>query len=110
MLDQDVIDQLVRDVGDETAKELIALFIDEARQRVRRIGALTGTEDCEKLAREAHALKSTSMTYGAAELGRLAKDLEATSRAGTTDRSLIDKVARSAERDLAALEAFLAEF
>ncbi len=108
MLDEDVINQLLRDVGDETAKELIALFVDEARQRVRRIGALTGAGDCEELARQAHALKSTSMTYGAAELGRLAKDLEATSRAGTTDRSLIDRVVASAERDLAALEALAA--
>ncbi len=109
MLDQDVIDQLVRDVGDETAKELIALFIDEARQRVRCIGALTGAEDCEELARQAHALKSTSMTYGARELGQIAKDLEQTGRDGITDQSLIDKVARSAERGLAALEAFAAE-
>ena len=108
MLDEDVINQFVRDVGDQTAKQLIALFVDEARQRVRRIGTLTGAEDCKELAREAHALKSTSMTFGAAELGRLAKDLEQSSRAGTTDRSLIDQVVASAERDLAALEALVA--
>jgi len=109
LLDEDTLRQIIHDVGQETAIELIGMFIKEAKGRVKRIATLTGPDNIEEMAREAHSLKSTALTYGVVGLGEAAKKLELASKEGTVDPSLVDKVTNSAEKDLRALEAFIAE-
>ncbi len=108
LLDKDAIRQFIQDVGLETAKELIGMFIEEAEDRVRRIGGLTGPDSIDEMAREAHSLKSTALTYGVAGLGEDAKILELACKAGPVEPSLVDKVTKSAEEGLRELEAFVA--
>lgn len=109
MLDEDVIRQFFQDVGRETAKELIDLFIEEAEDRVRRIGSLTGPDSILEMAREAHSLKSTALTYGVSGLGEEAKILEMASKQGSVDPALVDNVTESAEKGLRALRAFVVD-
>ncbi|MDH5750769.1 MAG: Hpt domain-containing protein [Rhodospirillales bacterium] len=112
MLDRASIEQLFEAVGTETAKELLTFFIAEARERVGRIKDLTeqgnsGGSIAEDLAREAHSMKSTAMTYGLPELGERARELEMSCKAGKTDPGLAAQVCEVAESTLTELADFL---
>lgn len=79
--DQSVINQFLEDVG-EAARNLIPLFVNETRARVNRMEQLTNASDWRSLGDEAHALKSSSGTYGLTALALIAAELERACRDG----------------------------
>ena len=56
--------------------KLIDTFISSDGQQIENIVSAAASHDLEKVANEAHALKSSAATFGAQRLNRLAKTLE----------------------------------
>ena len=62
--------------------DLVALFFDEAPQRLSELVGAVDRADTDAVARMAHTLKGNSATLGAAHVARIASELETTAKAG----------------------------
>jgi CheY-like chemotaxis protein/HPt (histidine-containing phosphotransfer) domain-containing protein len=85
LLDQAIISDLREmppDNGVSMLRELIDLFLEGVPQRLMQIGQ--NLSNAEKLAFEAHALKSMSLNMGAKRIVEIAQKLEEQGRAGST--------------------------
>lgn len=89
-LDDQTIESLVSDLGKDTAKRLLNIFIQELADLSRRL------READDLVAEIHAvshmLKNSAMLYGATELAALARDLNESS--AVTDSNAPDEAAR----------------
>ena len=68
---------------DETARQLLLLYLDELPARVGAIHQAIRTGDEHALTLAAHTLRSTSALVGASDLATLCSELEAAVRKGT---------------------------
>lgn len=91
VLDRSVLADLRRMTDAGILADLIGDFVDEARARVSRLAAAAARGDGATVADEAHALKSSAGTYGAAQIARLAADIEAAqlAAAGSAVQALV---------------------
>jgi histidine phosphotransfer protein HptB len=71
--------------GEDFINELIDAFLEEAPDMIRQMQAALAARDVESFRRNAHSLKSNAHTFGATELGRLAKELEGMGRENNLD-------------------------
>ena len=78
VLDIAVLEQLRHDLDEIVLPDLIDAFLSEARQRSRRMAEAAATGDLSMIEREAHTLKSSASTFGAARLARRSRRLERT--------------------------------
>jgi HPt (histidine-containing phosphotransfer) domain-containing protein len=84
-------------MGGPFVAELIDTFGEDARELIATLRRALPASDLEAFRRAAHSLKSTSESLGAARLATLARDLEASARAGTMEgaedrvRQLVDQ-------------------
>ena len=62
--------------GADFINELIDAFVEDAPNMIQSMQAALDTRDTESFRRNAHSLKSNANTFGATELGVLAKELE----------------------------------
>ena len=62
--------------GADFVAELTRTFLEEAPRMIEQLIVAMATGDSDKFRRVAHSLKSNSLTFGAAHLGKLARDLE----------------------------------
>ncbi len=74
-LDENAIAELGSDLGVETVRGMVAIFVAEAQDRLERLA--TAQLDPSLLARELHTLTGAARTACAAELGRIAAAAEA---------------------------------
>jgi len=104
-LDGAVLDQLARDLPPDLLPVVLGEFVAETLARAGRIaaGADTGT-----LAREAHTLKSTAATFGAARLSAAALELERACRGGGPADAVAALTARIPQLARDAVEAYRA--
>ncbi|MGF7207560.1 PAS domain S-box-containing protein [Skermanella aerolata] len=79
-LDIGVLEQLRHDLDDIVLPDLIEAFLAEARLRSRRMADAAAVGDMTVIEREAHTLKSSASTFGAARLAEAVKTLERTCR------------------------------
>jgi len=95
----------LRDLGPDDLRELIRMFLDEAKGRVARLRVLRQQGDAPELAKVAHTLRGTSAAFGATRLTALCAEIEATRDTGEGVRlsTLIDAVAMEFERVQTAL-------
>jgi PAS domain S-box-containing protein len=96
-VDGSALERLSASMGSAFVVELIDTFRDDARELIAELRRAGAASDLDALRRAAHSLKSTSETLGAAGLGALARDLEATARAGRLDGTE-DRVRELAQR------------
>lgn len=110
-LNDDMIAGLIRSVGPDSARDLIAFFLEESRERLHRMADLVATGATDDLTREAHSLKSAAATYGADVLSVLARALEFACRDGDADAvvACFQALADAAGGHLDALEVRAAE-
>lgn len=80
------IERMGADLGRDRAIELLAAFERELGQRLQRIESETVLE---KIGREAHALKSAALAFGAEKLGQTARELERLARQGEVQEARI---------------------
>jgi HPt (histidine-containing phosphotransfer) domain-containing protein len=76
IIDQVMFNELKQMSGADFINELIDAFLDDAPNMIQAMHTALATKDVETFRRNAHSLKSNANTFGATELGALAKELE----------------------------------
>jgi len=78
VVNNEVLEELVRDTSIDAVRRMFAVFITETNTRIDNMSLLISNQDWLALKSEAHTLKSSAASYGAAELSELALDIEST--------------------------------
>ena len=86
LLDEQVIRTLAGDVTPEALPDMMRVFASEIEERAGKLAKALVESSLPGLEDEAHALKSSAGTFGAARLSGLARDIESACREG--NRSL----------------------
>jgi len=76
LINQATFEELKQMSGEDFINELIDAFLDDAPDMLNNMKTALETKDVESFRRNAHSLKSNANTFGATELGELAKELE----------------------------------
>lgn len=76
VIDRTTFDELKQMSGGDFINELIDAFLEEAPIMISHMHSALQTQDVETFRRNAHSLKSNANTFGAVELGTLARELE----------------------------------
>jgi HPt (histidine-containing phosphotransfer) domain-containing protein len=76
VIDQTTFNELKQMSGADFINELIDAFLDDAPNMIQNMHTALDVKDVESFRRNAHSLKSNANTFGAIELGGLAKELE----------------------------------
>lgn len=79
VVDDSILEELRADAGPALVDELIGTFMDETQSRLDRMGAALDDGRLDDIGADAHAMKSSSGTFGALRLESLAARLEAAS-------------------------------
>jgi two-component system sensor histidine kinase/response regulator len=109
LLDIATLERLEQDTSPVVVKDLVKTFILETMRRLDRIAAAAEAQDLATLEREAHSLKGSSGTFGAATLEERARAIELACTEGEAERasSLIAELRPLA---IAAAEAMVEHF
>jgi PAS domain S-box-containing protein len=109
LLDIGIFNQLYKDTGAEVLPEIFSLFAGECRQRLITMSEAHGDRDVKILEDQAHALKSSSGSFGAIKLEAVAQEIEKAASDG--DIAVLDKnisqLEALVERSLEALLALI---
>jgi HPt (histidine-containing phosphotransfer) domain-containing protein len=105
VLDDEVLDRLVEEVGDRAiAASVVATFLGELDGRLARLDSPEAQADRETLERTAHTLKSTSRALGATALADACDQLELVAPDATVDLTdLVEQVVAIAVTTASAL-------
>lgn len=76
VIDKPTFEELKQLSGVDFINELIDAFLEDAPQMIQSMRCALDTQDVESFRRNAHSLKSNAHTFGAPELGILARELE----------------------------------
>ena len=85
VIDQTTFNELKQMSGADFINELIDAFLDDAPNMIQNMHTALDVKDVESFRRNAHSLKSNANTFGATELGALAKELEFMARENNLD-------------------------
>jgi len=80
VINQATFNELKQMSGEDFINELIDAFLDDAPNMLQNMETALKTKDVDSFRRNAHSLKSNANTFGATELGTLAKELETMGR------------------------------
>ena len=75
-IDKATFEELKQMSGPDFINELIDAFLEDAPHMIQNMQTAVTVGDEASFRRNAHSLKSNAYTFGATELGRLAKELE----------------------------------
>jgi HPt (histidine-containing phosphotransfer) domain-containing protein len=76
VIDKATFEDLKQMSGEDYINELIDAFLDDGPNMITQMRTAVASQDVESFRRNAHSLKSNANTFGATELGALAKELE----------------------------------
>lgn len=76
VIDQATFEELKQMSGEDFINELIDAFLEDGPNMLNHMQTALDAKDVESFRRNAHSLKSNANTFGATELGVLAKELE----------------------------------
>lgn len=82
LLDESTLAELAGGDSDDIVGVLVEGFLEEAEERIGAIRTAAQDHDSDAVGFQAHALKSTSATYGALRLSQLAASIERAARDG----------------------------
>ena len=85
LINQATFEELKQISGDDFINELIDAFLDDAPNMLANMKSALAAQNVESFRRNAHSLKSNANTFGATELGALAKELEGMARENNLD-------------------------
>jgi HPt (histidine-containing phosphotransfer) domain-containing protein len=103
--DPSALDRLKRFGGDKLLREMIALFLSAAPERIAAARAATEQSDAAAAERALHLLKSSAAQLGAMHMQRLSEQGEQRARAGSTDG--LRQVVQDLERELTSVREWL---
>jgi hypothetical protein len=100
-------DKLVEEIGEESALEMLDVFLRETVARLTLLNRLACPNDRLQIEREAHSLKSTSRVFGLKRLSELARALEvaASDLSDAEFRVSLDQIERAFDEARAQLSA-----
>ena len=104
-VDLDTYRRLQDSAGADFVKELIDTFLEESKGTFSDLHRALAAGDAELFRRAAHSLKSSANTFGALQLGLVARELEAVGR--SNDLAGVGDKLRLAEEEYAAATAEL---
>ena len=84
-IDKATFEELKQMSGADFINELIDAFLEDTPHMIQNMQTAAASGDVESFRRNAHSLKSNAYTFGAAELGQLAKELERMGREKNLD-------------------------
>jgi HPt (histidine-containing phosphotransfer) domain-containing protein len=76
LIDEAVLDQMRADTGDDIVSMLVTSFLEELSDRLPKVSELCEAENWTELRHEAHTIKGSAATFGAAALSKAAKRIE----------------------------------
>jgi histidine phosphotransfer protein HptB len=76
IIDAVTFNELKQMSGEDFINELIDAFLEDGPNMINNMQAALQSKDVESFRRNAHSLKTNANTFGAAELGAMAKELE----------------------------------
>ena len=76
VINKTTFEELKQMSGTDFINELIDAFLDDTPHMIQNMQTAVAAGDVESFRRNAHSLKSNAYTFGATELGVLAKELE----------------------------------
>ncbi|ABC22854.1 Hpt domain-containing protein [Rhodospirillum rubrum F11] len=82
IFDPTALDIIARDAGPEVVPRLVGVFLRECGRRLVAVRADVAEGATERLAREAHALKSAAASFGCLRLAATASALDAAYKRG----------------------------
>ena len=85
VIDKAAFEEIKQMSGEDFINELIDAFLDDAPNMFRNMQTALAAKDVEAFRRNAHSLKSNANTFGATELGVLARELEFMARENNLD-------------------------
>ena len=105
-IDPTTLAELAADTGPAVIPDLIKVFLETAHARIGRMAAAVAAGNGPAVAAEAHALKSSAATFGAAEIRYLCAELERTCKASLAvnaggNLARLEQALAAAERELA---------
>jgi histidine phosphotransfer protein HptB len=107
IIDPATFEALKDAMGADYINELVQVYFEETPQLLSKLLGALAQQDCEEFRRAAHSIKSTSNSFGALELGALAKELEMLGKEARLEGAA-DKV-DALEREYAAVQKRLEE-
>ena len=75
-IDRATFAELQETAGADFVAELVTTFLEEAPQMLAELRSAQAEQAADRFRRAAHSLKSNSLTFGALQLGMLARALE----------------------------------
>lgn len=85
IIDLAIYTSLKESVGEDFIDELLTAYFDETPRLLSGLAQAFDEQDMETFTRSAHSIKSTSNSFGAFQLGSMAKELEMMGRAGNLE-------------------------
>ena len=85
VIDQSTFEELKQMSGEDFINELIDAFLDDAPNMINAMQTALDAKDVDSFRRNAHSMKSNANTFGAMELGTLAKELETMGKENNLD-------------------------
>jgi len=85
VVDKATFEELKQMSGADFINELIDAFLEDGPNMIENMQTALATKDVESFRRNAHSLKSNANTFGALELGLLAKELESMGKENNLD-------------------------
>lgn len=108
LLDKQVLQTLANNVGADAIDTLIAIYIEDTQNTIKKLEKACTNDDFAAIALESHTLKSVSSTYGASEALELSKSIDAKCKAHEEVANLKPEVKKLIEVLTKTLEAFKA--
>ncbi|KPH64119.1 hypothetical protein AMS58_08360 [Pseudoalteromonas porphyrae] len=97
MIDNTVFSQLEQDVGPELAKKLLQVYVTESKKVIDNLIDPTKQQEIEI---NAHSLKSSSLSYGALELGKLCGQIEVKANERQFDSQLSNLISQAEHQSI----------
>lgn len=85
LLDSKLLQQLALDTSWEVLPDILQIYFDETGSRIPLMLELFSDSDWPQLSAEAHALKSSSGSFGAVQLQTIAAEIELAAKAGNSE-------------------------
>jgi CheY-like chemotaxis protein/HPt (histidine-containing phosphotransfer) domain-containing protein len=88
LVDREVLEQLLQDVGPENARAVVDAFVGELDRQAAALESAANTADLAAMAQAAHRLKGSAASFGAVPLSRVLASVEQAARRGDSEAAM----------------------
>jgi len=88
LVDREVLEQLLQDVGPENARAVVDAFVGELDRQAAALESAANTADLAAMAQAAHRLKGSAASFGAVPLSGVLASVEQAARRGDSEAAM----------------------